>query len=368
MLAVKTAYVVVLTSLVGLVCADLAPQASALKVVGHNSTMEGKVTPMELLSQGCQSCCQGGQCDRAFGNQIPGTCCSSQPMSCCPTSYNGQRYYCGGGTQCSTQSNSGPAPPPPPPPAVPFFPSGGRGPSPAPFFPEPAAAATVCNRDTGGSCRFFSCSSDRGPTTCEGGIFSGKKCVCAPGHCAYNGKCIKPTACETWTPGTCGYFGCKSSRGDVDCKDGKCKCKEGACSVDGVCVQTCEKDTGGSCSWFGCKSSRNAECKSGKCVCKRHDCNYQGTCEDGKDVEEMFALAMNGTAMIKRAQKSSTEFNSFSAVLATYLDTLPDADDPVFVYIVFSVTMALLVTASTCIAMRRRTWTPLSKPLLDGSA
>lgn len=347
MYAFKLAYAGVLASLALPVFTDeLAPSEQALKVVGHNSTMKSKVTPMELLSQGCMSCCRNGQCERAFGNRLPGTCCSTQPMSCCPSFFQGQRYYCAG-TQCSAQ-----------PPVV------GPAPAPAPYAP----AVTVCNRDTGGSCRFFGCSQDRGPTSCEGGIVSGKKCMCTEGHCAYDGKCIKPTSCETWTPGTCAVFGCKSSRGDVKCQDGKCVCKTGACSVDGVCTKTCEKDTGGTCSWFGCKSSRNAVCKHGKCMCRRGDCSFQGACEDGKHVEDLFALAMNGTAMINRAQKTPTDFNSFSAVLTTSLDTLPDIDDPVFVYFVLSVAMAMLTVASTCIAIRRRASASFSEPLLDGSA
>jgi len=50
----------------------------------------------------------------------------------------------------------------------------------------------VCKRDTGGSCRFLACDASRGPTNCvEDPFMLSKTCVCEPGYCADNGKCIK---------------------------------------------------------------------------------------------------------------------------------------------------------------------------------
>merc|ERR1712032_1477681 len=41
--------------------------------------------------------------------------------------------------------------------------------------------------------------------------------------------------------GSCKLFGCSASRGDTDCTDGKCVCKEGSCAKDGACVGGEEK-------------------------------------------------------------------------------------------------------------------------------
>merc|ERR1719323_1945226 len=40
-------------------------------------------------------------------------------------------------------------------------------------------ASPACAADTGGTCRFLSCSSSRGPTSCSGG-----HCMCQDGSCA----------------------------------------------------------------------------------------------------------------------------------------------------------------------------------------
>ena len=101
-----------------------------------------------------------------------------------------------------------------------------------------ASDAFYCDSHTGGSCRFWSCSSSRGPTTC-----SSSQCRCKPGFCAVAGVCTERTAhvadtCNRDTGGSCRFFGCSSYRGAVDCIDGSCVCKVGTCSADdGSCHQ-----------------------------------------------------------------------------------------------------------------------------------
>jgi len=130
--------------------------------------------------------------------------------------------------------------------------------------------ANRCLMMTEGTCRIFGCSGSRGDTKCVGG-----KCVCLPGTCAVNGKCVR--GCDKSTPGTCRFFGCSSSRGVTDCVDGKCVCAHGACSVDGVCYDRCPRATGGSCHVFGCSGS-NVECIGGHCECRPGFCSVGGSC------------------------------------------------------------------------------------------
>lgn len=78
-------------------------------------------------------------------------------------------------------------------------------------------------------------------------------CVCNEGYC---GKDCGKGGCKTcerdsdWTcnidtGGTCAYFGCDKSRGEVACKFGLCMCKEGYCSDSkGKCVSKAENDKG----------------------------------------------------------------------------------------------------------------------------
>lgn len=89
-----------------------------------------------------------------------------------------------------------------------------------------------CDSHTGGSCRFWSCSSTRGPTMCRS-----SQCRCKPGFCAVAGVCTERTAhvadtCNRDTGGSCRFFGCSSYRGAVSCIDGACVCQVGYCSAD----------------------------------------------------------------------------------------------------------------------------------------
>ena len=98
------------------------------------------------------------------------------------------------------------------------------------------ASKFYCDSHTGGSCRFWSCSSSRGPTMCKS-----SQCRCMPGFCAIAGVCNERTndnvanvadTCNRDTGGSCRFFGCSSYRGAVDCIDGACVCNVGYCSAD----------------------------------------------------------------------------------------------------------------------------------------
>lgn len=48
-------------------------------------------------------------------------------------------------------------------------------------------------------------------------------------------------SCVADTGGTCGIFGCSSSRGDTECVSGKCQCKTGECAnAQGTCVSAAD--------------------------------------------------------------------------------------------------------------------------------
>ena len=84
--------------------------------------------------------------------------------------------------------------------------------------------------------------------------------------------------CDSYTDGTCKYFGCKSSRGPTQCIQGQCRCQPGYCAVGSRCVLNvpqenmlqCPQRTGGTCSWFGyCWKYRGpTRCVSGECLCQ----------------------------------------------------------------------------------------------------
>ena len=63
------------------------------------------------------------------------------------------------------------------------------------------------------------------------------QCRCKPGFCAVAGVCTERTAhvadtCNRDTGGSCRFFGCSSYRGAVSCIDGACVCQVGYCSAD----------------------------------------------------------------------------------------------------------------------------------------
>ena len=101
-----------------------------------------------------------------------------------------------------------------------------------------ASSEFYCDSHTGGSCRFWSCSSTRGPTMCKS-----SQCRCKPGFCAVNGICMERTAhvtdtCNRRTGGSCRFLGCSSWRGAVDCIDGACVCAKQAIVVLMMAVAT----------------------------------------------------------------------------------------------------------------------------------
>eukprot|EP00928_Gymnodinium_smaydae_P081241 TRINITY_DN64795_c0_g1_i1.p1 TRINITY_DN64795_c0_g1~~TRINITY_DN64795_c0_g1_i1.p1 ORF type:complete len:900 (-),score=220.23 TRINITY_DN64795_c0_g1_i1:75-2651(-) len=147
-----------------------------------------------------------------------------------------------------------------------------------------------CKEETGGTCRLFGCSGSRGQTDCVSG-----KCICKAGFCAAEGICnIKsdrlpriPEMCMADTGGTCHIFGCDASRGDAECKDGHCICKNGLCNTGGRCDPPgCSKDTTGTCYLLGCSSSRGpVTCQNHKCICQDGYCNEEGVCRKPQAIE-----------------------------------------------------------------------------------
>eukprot|EP00928_Gymnodinium_smaydae_P016216 TRINITY_DN1604_c0_g1_i7.p1 TRINITY_DN1604_c0_g1~~TRINITY_DN1604_c0_g1_i7.p1 ORF type:complete len:242 (+),score=43.29 TRINITY_DN1604_c0_g1_i7:92-727(+) len=153
------------------------------------------------------------------------------------------------------------------------------------------ASAATCVTATEGSCRLFGCDPKRGVTDCVSG-----QCVCSPGYCQVNGKCMK--GCEQHTPGSCRIFGCSSKRGVTDCVGGKCVCAPGTCAENGVCYDVCPRSTGGSCSWGSCSSSRGkTECVHGSCLCRPGDCSVGGKCVTPETINEVESLPVSDQSL-----------------------------------------------------------------------
>jgi len=85
---------------------------------------------------------------------------------------------------------------------------------------------------------------DRNTTqSCSGGGCSGHNkcikhfCFCI-NACIVNGSCVatpEPTVCEPQTGGTCRFLECKSSRNST-CNGGNCECTSGNCAHQGACI------------------------------------------------------------------------------------------------------------------------------------
>merc|ERR1712072_1030479 len=103
-----------------------------------------------------------------------------------------------------------------------------------------ASPSNQCSKNTGGTCRVFSCNSSR-KASCVN-----SKCVCGAGKCAIGGKCVSMTgAPQSGEEDEENFLETKSSS-EADSK------------------AQCSNDTGGTCRVMSCNSSRKARCvKSG---------------------------------------------------------------------------------------------------------
>lgn len=99
-----------------------------------------------------------------------------------------------------------------------------------------------------------------------------------------------------------------------------------------------------------------------------NDCNWGGKCLSGMDHTAMWlSLASNMT--MKAAAVTSVPAESiggFGDMLNTYLDKLPDHDDPVLLTLVSAVAFGSVVVWST--RSRRQSASETSEPLLGGAA
>merc|ERR1711972_391857 len=129
---------------------------------------------------------------------------------------------------------------------------------------------------------------------------------------------------------------------------GRCLCQKGYCAHDGICIATttttttteyCEVDTGGSCNVLSCHTWRGpTDCVGGplqkKCLCQKGYCAHDTSTHDG------VCMSSNATARIIEAQKSSGGVSS-SSLAGSYIDKLPDSDDPMVVAMLFMMFAAL---------------------------
>lgn len=137
-------------------------------------------------------------------------------------------------------------------------------------------ASKDCSHVTAGTCKFLPCLQSRGQTDCVNG-----QCLCREGYCANSyGICVDPLApkCiidEAIT--TCRIINCPSRLGGTVCSNGQCFCLEGFCynKVSNVCEPPgfCSKDTGGICTFMGCNENRGPSlCIDGRCACPNGFC------------------------------------------------------------------------------------------------
>jgi len=157
----------------------------------------------------------------------------------------------------------------------------------------------TCPRGPVGSCMMTSCYESRGPTECVDG-----SCECLEGYCRYpNSRVhVQPRRCRAQVPGAFCHFTRVCYSGGLmssSCVSGRCLCRTGMHVDENNKCQTgwwptCDKDTGGTCGWFGCHSSRGeVECTGGKCLCKAGYCAKDGVCVAPE--ESTALLAANAT-------------------------------------------------------------------------
>eukprot|EP00928_Gymnodinium_smaydae_P022291 TRINITY_DN18771_c0_g1_i3.p1 TRINITY_DN18771_c0_g1~~TRINITY_DN18771_c0_g1_i3.p1 ORF type:complete len:432 (+),score=21.88 TRINITY_DN18771_c0_g1_i3:53-1348(+) len=156
-----------------------------------------------------------------------------------------------GGGRLPPTFGGGNSPPPYGGGSYPSFPS--YPPAPSPNMPP---SASSCATDTGGTCGFFGCDSSRGVADCVG-----NKCMCYAGYCNLNGRCVPQSQVQP-PPAP------SPSRGGYDSQ-----------SLNSNTMSPCMTETDGSCRVFGCSAKRGAaDCVHGKCVCTGGHCQVNGKC------------------------------------------------------------------------------------------
>jgi hypothetical protein len=120
---------------------------------------------------------------------------------------------------------------------------------------------------------------------------------------------------------TCRLSKCSPER-NADCHLGKCVCKPGFCSSDGINCARCGEitDSSATCTYFGCNENRNAVCKpnpgffnpGSSCVCKLHHCSF-----DGKTCTNRGPTTPTPTPKSKSKSKSESNSKGTTTVATT---------------------------------------------------
>lgn len=166
------------------------------------------------------------------------------------------------------------------------------------------------NTGSVGSCKIWPCSADRGPAHCTLGSCYCNDGYCRYPHSTLH---IQARYCVARIPAaTCHVSRICWSGGLTRsfCESGLCMCKWGyKAEQDGSsynCVANgddpnkypnpgggCDTSTGGTCGWFGCDTSRNSQCVGGKCVCRDGQCANNGVCTSPPG--DLLAASTNAT-------------------------------------------------------------------------
>lgn len=141
-----------------------------------------------------------------------------------------------------------------------------------------SASSRLRAMDSGTTCEYHVCDQvEVGPSKCFGG-----RCLCAAGWRGQSGKCI-PTdeaVCAKNTGGSCRWWSCDNSRGPVDCQDSQCVCQPGHCAIGGRCKPV--REISQSCTMpelCNATAYRPVSCEGNSCVCQQGNAVIAGRCQ-----------------------------------------------------------------------------------------